>query len=42
MDWWIWVIVAGASIMLVIDWFIVMGFNPKHWKGGGKNGNKTR
>ncbi len=31
-------IIAGAvlAVMTVIDWFIIMGRNPKHWKGGGQ------
>ena len=36
MPWWIWMIVIGAIIFLVIDWFIVMGADPKQWKGGGR------
>ena len=42
MDWWIIAVAVIASVLLVIDWFIVMGRNPRHWKGGEKNGNKTR
>ena len=38
MEWWIWAVVGTATIMLVIDWVIVMGADPKKWKGGGKNG----
>ena len=37
MDWWIWVVIIGAAIFLVVDWFIVMGADPKRWKGGGKD-----
>lgn len=31
--WWI-VIVVLILIALAIDWIIVMGTNPKKWKGG--------
>ena len=34
MDWWIWVIVVIAAVMLVVDWLIVMGADPRRWKGG--------
>ena len=37
MDWWIWVVIIGAAIFLFVDWFIVMGVNPRRWKGGGKD-----
>ena len=33
-DWWIWVIVVIAAVMLVVDWLIVMGADPRRWKGG--------
>ena len=33
MGWVVWA-VAGAAALLLIDWFIVMGLNPKEWKGG--------
>lgn len=31
---WLWVIIIVALVFLVIDWFIVMGADPKQWKGG--------
>ena len=35
----LWIILAIIiSIMLVIDWVIVMGTKPKKWKGGDNNG----
>ena len=37
MDWWIWAVIIVATIFLIVDWFIVMGVNPKRWKGGGKD-----
>ena len=36
MDWWIWAVIIGAAIFLVVDWFIVMGADPRRWKGGRK------
>ncbi len=33
MEWWIWAAVIAATVMLVIDWIIVMGVDPKKWKG---------
>lgn len=30
----IWCVLAAVVIMLVIDWFIVMGNKPREWKGG--------
>lgn len=38
MDWWIWVVISAATIMLAIDWMIVMGKDPRKWKGGDKDG----
>ena len=35
MEWWIWVIIAVMTIIIIIDWFIVMGADPRKWKGGG-------
>jgi len=35
MEWWIWVIIAVMTIIIIIDWFIVMGKDPRKWKGGG-------
>lgn len=34
---WIWIVCIGALVMLVVDWLIVMGFDPRKWRGGGKN-----
>lgn len=36
MDWWIWVLIIVASVVLVIDFFIIGGIDPRDWKGGGK------
>lgn len=40
MDWWIWAVAIGAAVFLIIDWFIVMGINPRKWKGGEKHGKR--
>lgn len=37
MAWWIWA-AAGAAV-LIIDWLIVMGADPRRWKGD-KNGKR--
>ena len=34
MSWISWAIIAVIVVMLIIDWLIVMGKNPKKWKGG--------
>ena len=36
MNWWTWVIIGIVIAFLVIDWIIVMGTNPRKWKGGKK------
>ena len=40
MEWWIWTAVGVAAVMLLIDWMIVMGVNPRKWKGGGNKDGK--
>ena len=40
MDWWIWAVAIIAAVMLLIDWVIVMGLDPRKWKGGEKHGGK--
>ena len=35
---WVWAIFIGVGIILIIDFIIVMGWNPRQWKGGKKNG----
>ena len=32
MNWWIWA-AAGAAVLLFIDWLIVMGPDPRKWRG---------
>lgn len=34
MSWWGWCLVAAAIVVLIADWLIVMGADPKKWKGG--------
>lgn len=36
MDWWIWAVIGVVAVMVVIDWFIIMGKDPRKWKGGDK------
>ena len=36
---WLWVLLGVAVVFGTIDWFIVMGKNPKNWKGGKKDGD---
>ena len=38
MEWWIWAVVIGATAFLIVDWFIVMGIDPKKWKGSDGHG----
>ena len=30
-------IVIAVIVMIAIDWLIVMGINPRKWKGGNKD-----
>ena len=34
MAWWIWVIIGASAALLIVDWIIVMGVDPRQWKGG--------
>ena len=36
MEWYWWVVIGALAVMIVIDWLIIMGKNPKYWKGGEK------
>ena len=40
MTWWIWAVVIVAAVFLVVDWVIVMGADPRGWKGDGKRGKR--
>jgi hypothetical protein len=40
--WMVWIIIGAIIAALIIDWFIVMGPDPKKWKGGGGNENHKR
>jgi len=33
-DWWIWVVIVLSVFVLAVDWVIVMGADPRRWKGG--------
>ena len=32
--WWLIMIIGAAAAIFVIDWLIVMGADPRKWKGG--------
>ena len=32
----LWVVI-GVAVLFIIDWFIVMGADPRKWKGGDKD-----
>ena len=34
MEWWIWVIIVVTAVVLVIDFAIIGGMDPRKWKGG--------
>lgn len=34
MDWWVWALIGAASVMLVVNFFIIGGMDPRKWKGG--------
>ena len=34
MAWWTWVLIVLAVAVLAADWLIVMGADPRKWKGG--------
>ena len=36
MDLWIWAAVIITVVFLIADWVIVMGADPRRWKGGRK------
>ena len=36
MAWWIWAVIGIAAAFLIADWLIVMGADPRKWKGGGQ------
>jgi hypothetical protein len=35
--WWVWVLIGAAAVLLIADWLIVMGADPRKWKGGMKD-----
>ena len=34
--WWVWALIGIAAALLIMDWIIVMGADPRKWKGGMK------
>ena len=40
MAWWVWLIIILTAVFLIVDWFIIMGIDPRSWKGGGKDGKR--
>ena len=34
MEWWIWALIGSAVLLIIVDWIIVMGADPRKWKGG--------
>ena len=34
MPWWLWLVIILTGIFLIVDWFIIMGTDPREWKGG--------
>ena len=34
MAWWTWVLIVVAVAVMAVDWLIVLGTNPRKWKGG--------
>ena len=41
MRWWVYV-AAIAVVFLVVDWIIVMGADPRRWKGGKSDDHSKR
>jgi hypothetical protein len=37
MTWEIWTVIGVVAVLFIFDWLIVMGINPKKWKGGKKD-----
>ena len=37
MAWWVWLILGLCTVGFAVDWLIVMGTNPRKWKGGNKD-----
>ena len=32
-----WIVIGVMAVMFVVDWLIVMGTNPRKWKGGDRH-----
>lgn len=41
MRWWVYV-AAIAVVLVVVDWIIVMGADPRRWKGGKRDDHGNR
>jgi hypothetical protein len=42
MPWWLWLVIILTAIFLIVDWFIIMGPDPREWKGGSKHDRSNR
>ena len=42
MPWWLWLVIILTVIFLIVDWFIIMGADPRQWKGGNKHDRSNR
>ena len=42
MAWWIWVLIGVGVLLMIVDWLIVMGADPRNWKGGIKEDEHRR
>ena len=34
--WWAWMIIGIIIVFMAVDWVVVMGADPRRWKGGKK------
>ena len=41
MSWVFWISVGIYVLILIVNWIIVMGRDPKKWKGGTKDGKEN-
>ena len=32
--WWMWIVIAAWGITFVADWLVILGWDPREWKGG--------
>lgn len=33
MPWWGWVIIGVMAVCTAVDWIVIMGVNPRRWRG---------